>query len=242
MKRLISTLKKTTYNKLFTFQSKHFFWRKKDPVGDSEKMKNEETKSKKAEKELDENIVRQIENSQENFREFLNFMIKIDNFTWQQYYRMLLEKYKSNNSLSNKLRGVKEDKGTLDACNKIKCCLRESEQSKIKFTENERKIITNLTSISDENLKSIISNFIQIRLSHINIHVKLKAKQPLPKSFTELQKTIGDHNCPELDAIQDEYMDTTYKKSGMTKKEIQDKQTEIFRQNAKKIKRTRALY
>lgn len=240
MKRLIATLTKNTYySKLISFQSKTFFWRNKEPVNNTEKQIKKEEKNTE---EIDENLLQQIENTQENFKEYLQFMIKIDIFTWEQYYRMLLEKYKANNSYANKIRGVKEDKGSLDACNKVKSCLRKHEQNKIKFSESERKVISNLTSITEDNLNSIISNFIQVRLSHNTIHQRIKANLPLPRSFTELQKLSGNYECAELSALQDEYLETTLAKTGMTKEQIQDKQAEIFRHHAKNLKRTRALY
>ena len=215
---------------LFIFSKKPFFWNKKTTTPDT---------TEKKEKILGEKAKKDIENSQDDFKDYLTYLIKFNNFTWNDYYKMLLEKYKASNSFTNKMRGIKEDKSTVDLCNKLNSALFDHEKTKINFTETEQKSLSQVTGISIDNIKSIIFNYVNIKLSHAVIKEKEKKNEHLPRSYYELQKMMSELNTNEFRLLQEHIQEDVIKRTGKSKEELSERQQEILRYNAKKVTRTR---
>lgn len=215
---------------LLVISKKPFLWNKKNSTPDKIEIK---------EKPLSENAKKDIENSQDDFKEYLSYLIKFKKFTWNDYYKMLLEKYNASNSFTNKIRGIKEDKGSVDYCNKVNSALFEHEKTKINFTEAEQKSLSQVTGISIENIKSIIFSYVNIKLSHAVIKEKEKKNEHLPRSYYELQKMMSELESKDFKTLQEHLHEDIIKRTGKTKEELQEQQQEVLRYNAKKVTRTR---
>lgn len=184
--------------------------------------------------ETDINIV----DTPEDFKEFLEYLLKRETFTWEDFYQMLLSNYRKNTTIAMRLRGIKADKSNVDICNKFKSALFIEESEKYQFTIKEIKNLDEVTGVGVQNINTLIFNYLSMKSSHSFLRQRYLNDEKLPKNQEELNEMMKSCENNEHKYMSKKILKGIFAKMGTTEEKWKQEAIKKFSENYFKLKRT----
>lgn len=189
---------------------------------------------KKSQNDLDIDII----DTPEDFKEFLEYLLKRENYTWEDFYQMLLNNYRRNTTLVMRLRGIKADKSNVDLCNKFKSALFPEEAEKYHFSTKEVKNLDEVTGIGVQNINTLIFNYLSMKSIHSFLRQKYFNKEKLPKSQEELNEMMKSCDNEEHKFMSKKILIGIFKKMGTTEEKWRQETVNKYTKKFFQLKRT----